>query len=47
MIQCCYEIEVIQTLVELMWTRFDSGEDLEACEWSEILIDLGSSVVLG
>jgi hypothetical protein len=45
--QCCHEIESTSTLIEEMWRRIDEGYDDEACNWREIAIEIGRSVLIG
>ncbi|GFZ42328.1 hypothetical protein JCM24511_00043 [Saitozyma sp. JCM 24511] len=45
--QCCYEIEVVQLVVEEMWRRIDEGRDDESCGWVEIMMELGCPVLIG
>ncbi|KAK8866193.1 hypothetical protein IAR55_001344 [Kwoniella newhampshirensis] len=44
--QCCYEVEVIESIIEECWKRIDDGLDEEACSWREILLEMGCSVLL-
>lgn len=45
--QCCHEIESTRMLIEEMWRRMDEGYDDEACNWREIAIEIGRSVLIG
>jgi hypothetical protein len=45
--QCCYEIEVLQLIVEETWRRLEEGRDDESCGWVEIMVELGCPVLLG
>ncbi|WVW78644.1 hypothetical protein I302_100604 [Kwoniella bestiolae CBS 10118] len=46
-VQCCYEIDVLESVAEECWKRIDDGLDDEACSWREILLEMGCSVLLG
>ncbi|BEI82478.1 hypothetical protein CcaverHIS002_0303460 [Cutaneotrichosporon cavernicola] len=45
--QCCHEIESVRVLVEEMWRRIDEGYDDEACNWREVLLEIGRPVLIG
>jgi len=45
--QCCHEIESTRTIIEEMWRRIDEGYDDEACNWREIAVEIGLSVLIG
>ncbi|WVR04486.1 hypothetical protein IAU60_001490 [Kwoniella sp. DSM 27419] len=46
-VQCCYEIDVLESVTEECWKRIDDGLDDEACSWREILTEMGCSVLIG
>nr|XP_019008670.1 uncharacterized protein I206_06352 [Kwoniella pini CBS 10737]OCF47451.1 hypothetical protein I206_06352 [Kwoniella pini CBS 10737] len=46
-VQCCYEIDVLESVAEECWKRIDDGLDDEACSWREILLEMGCTVLLG
>ncbi|WVQ97886.1 hypothetical protein IAU59_005003 [Kwoniella sp. CBS 9459] len=46
-VQCCYEIDVVESVIEECWKRIDDGMDEEACSWREILLEMGCSVLIG
>ncbi|KLT46037.1 hypothetical protein CC85DRAFT_325289 [Cutaneotrichosporon oleaginosum] len=45
--QCCHEIESVRVLIEEMWRRIDEGYDDEACNWREVLLEIGRPVLIG
>ncbi|WVQ76945.1 hypothetical protein IAR50_006624 [Cryptococcus sp. DSM 104548] len=47
MYQCSYELDVVEKVSEECWRRMDEGMDDEACMWREILVEIGSAVMLG
>lgn len=44
--QCCHEIESSRMVIEEMWRRIDEGYDDEACNWREVLLEIGRPVLL-
>lgn len=45
--QCCHEIESSRVVIEEMWRRIDEGYDDEACNWREVLLEIGRPVLIG
>ena len=45
--QCCYELEVGMRVLEETWIRVDAGADQEACDWREIMVELGCTSFFG
>ena len=45
--QCCYEIEVLRQIIEVMWERMDQGRDDESVGWTEVMVEIGWPVLIG
>ena len=45
--QCCYELEVGMRVLEEVWLRIDAGADDEACDWREVMTELGCGSFFG
>lgn len=44
--QCCFEVDAAARVVEETWRRVDEGRDEEACDYREIMMELGLAVLL-